>query len=329
MIKKVFRTHDVPREDRFDLWRELVSHTHAPLQLESEHSADFQASQEVLTLGDVTIWPTTFTPVRYVRTAKLVRASDPETVHVSLPIRGTLRGSHGNHEKTCGPGTFCVLDTSRPISLMSGDGDHPHTGIGLEIPKVLLPPTRRHMASLTSMHFTEQEGFGTLLGQLMRSVAWDTGTYGPADAERLGTIAADLLSAMFAHALEAERSLAPETHKRTLILRIRAFIRQNLNDPLLTPSMVAAVHHISLSYLHRLFQGEDLTVAAWIRHQRLERARRDLTDPALHHETIHQIAARWGFSRAADFTRAFRTHYGIPPRDCRHRAFGLQVKTHC
>ncbi|WP_356948507.1 helix-turn-helix transcriptional regulator [Streptomyces sp. P9-2B-2] len=93
--------------------------------------------------------------------------------------------------------------------------------------------------------------------------------------------------------------------------------------------MVAAVHHISLSSLHRLFQGEDLPVAAWIRHQRLERARRDLTDPALRHETIHEIAARWGFSRAADFTRAFRTHYGMPPRDCRHRAFGLQVETHC
>ncbi|MFF3547497.1 helix-turn-helix domain-containing protein [Streptomyces platensis] len=63
-----------------------------------------------------------------------------------------------------------------------------------------------------------------------------------------------------------------------------------------------------------------------MRHQRLERARRDLTDPTLRHHTIHRIATRWGFTRAADFTRAFRTHYGMPPRDYRH-ALGLQDET--
>ncbi|WP_259670834.1 hypothetical protein [Streptomyces sp. ID38640] len=48
-----------------------------------------------------------------------------------------------------------------------------------------------------------------------------------------------------------------------------------------------------------------MTVAAWIRHQRLERARRDLTDPALGHHTICQIATHWGFTRAADSPAPF------------------------
>ncbi|GFE12221.1 hypothetical protein Sgleb_02680 [Streptomyces glebosus] len=38
-------------------------------------------------------------------------------------------------------------------------------------------------------------------------------------------------------------------------------------------------------------RGEDLTVAAWIRHQRLERARRYLTDLTMRHETIDELAA--------------------------------------
>lgn len=36
---------------------------------------------------------------------------------------------------------------------------------------------------------------------------------------------------------------------------------------------------------------------------------------------IHAIATRWGFARAADFTRAFRTTHGVPPRAYRHKAY--------
>nr|WP_243274742.1 helix-turn-helix domain-containing protein [Streptomyces albus] len=63
-----------------------------------------------------------------------------------------------------------------------------------------------------------------------------------------------------------------------------------------------------------------MTVAAWIRRQRLEHCRRDLADPRLRDRPIHAIAARWGFPRPGDFTRAFRAAYGIPPRDYRRMA---------
>ncbi|MDQ1015173.1 AraC-like DNA-binding protein [Streptomyces afghaniensis] len=320
MIETVFRTHDVPKEDRFDMWQELISRTHAPMSMESSHKADFQASQRVLALGDVTVWPTTFQPVRFVRTQKQVRGSDPETVHVSLPARGTLRGLHCGSEIACGPGTFCVLDSSRPVELTGGDGDLPHTGIGMEVPKALLPPARHKMTALTTCRLSEGEGFGALLGQFLRHVAGDAASYGPSDGPRLAAVAVDLLSAMFAHALDAERSLPPETHRRTLVLRIRAFILQRLHDPLLTPPVIAAAHHISISYLHRLFQEEDDTVAAFVRRQRLARTRRDLSDPAQRTVSVHEIAARWGFTHQAVFSRAFRSAYGVPPRDYRETA---------
>nr|WP_316728251.1 helix-turn-helix transcriptional regulator [Streptomyces sp. 11x1] len=85
--------------------------------------------------------------------------------------------------------------------------------------------------------------------------------------------------------------------------------------------MIAAAHHISLSYLHRLFQQDSPgeTVAAWIRAQRLEGARRDLADPALAATPVHTIAARWGMPRPSDFTRAFRWAYGVSPTGYRVR----------
>jgi AraC-like DNA-binding protein len=82
--------------------------------------------------------------------------------------------------------------------------------------------------------------------------------------------------------------------------------RPALHDPDLGPAVLAAAHHISTSYLHRLFRADgDLTVAAWIRGRRLERARHGLADPALRALPISRIAARCGFADHVAFTRAF------------------------
>ncbi|TDD23375.1 hypothetical protein [Nonomuraea diastatica] len=63
--------------------------------------------------------------------------------------------------------------------------------------------------------------------------------------------------------------------RQALTLRLRASVLRHLHDPELSPRSVAAAHHISVSHLHRLFQEDGDTVAAWIRDQRLQRARSD------------------------------------------------------
>lgn len=103
-------------------------------------------------------------------------------------------------------------------------------------------------------------------------------------------------------------------------MRIGEFIRRRLGDPGLSPATIAAAHQISLRTLHRLFQQQGTTVAARIRRERLERCRADLSDPLMRSRSIHAIAADWGFTRPADFTRSFRAAYGLTPSDFRHIA---------
>jgi AraC-like DNA-binding protein len=106
----------------------------------------------------------------------------------------------------------------------------------------------------------------------------------------------DLVAAWLARELEAEAEMPDDARRRARMESIRAFIRRNLHDPELSPAVIAAEHHISVSYLHRVFtqQSGGETVAAWIRSQRLESARRDLGDPALCTMPIHSVATRWG-----------------------------------
>ncbi|MEV1081320.1 helix-turn-helix domain-containing protein [Streptomyces sp. NPDC050211] len=319
MIGTVFRCEDVPAHDRLEFWRERVGRTAAPLEVTSDYAADYWAEQRVLELGPVTVWPTSFRPARFLRTAKMVRQSDPEILHLRLLLRGGLAFDHGGRTDTFSPGDLYLADSSRPGDLRAYDDRESGAlkAVGVEVPKALLhvPPHRE----LLGRRLSGREGIGVLLTEFLTGLDRQADTLRPSDAPRLGTVLLDLLSAWIAQVLETEAALPPETRQGAMAQRIHAFIRQNLHDPELTPRVIAAAHHISLSYLHRIFQeaAQGETVAACIRRRRLEGARRELADPALRTTPIHTIAARWGLPRAADFSRAFRTAYGMSPKEYR------------
>ncbi|WTG26874.1 helix-turn-helix domain-containing protein [Streptomyces decoyicus] len=314
----MFRSDDVPVADRFDYWTELLGRTHAPMELRSDYADDFRASQCVLDLGAVTAWRAVFQPVVFRRTPKLIRQSDPETYHLCLVVHGTGSSVWRHRETQYKPHDLLINSSTLPNDVHS-TGELVTT-VALEIPKALMPLPSDTARRIVGVPVSTREGVGALLARFLTQLTEDTTAYQPSDGPRLGTVLTDLAAALFAHLLEAGDCLPPETHRRTLILRIQAFIREHLHHPHLTPATIAAAHHISTSYLHRLFRDEDATVAEWVRRRRLEAARRDLADPALHAVPIHAIATRWGFPRATDFSRAYRAAYGTTPKDHRHQA---------
>lgn len=324
MIETVFRTDELPVTDRFDHWVECIGRSHTPMEMYSDHAAEYWGYHRVLSLGAVNVWPTTYHPVRYQRTPRLIRQSDPEGYTIALPIRGTNGVAWDDDKALYGPDEFYVVDSSRPFELDCRTDDALCASVGICVPKSLLPQFGGKSSPILERGFPARHGVGALLARFVDDLCTDTASFQPSDGPRLGATLIDLVAAMFAQALDAERVLDPATRRRTLVQQIHAFIQRHLADPDLTPRSIAAAHHISLSHLHQLFQDEDLTVAAWIRHQRLERAHHDLADQSQRATPIHAIAARWGFPRPADFTRAFRETYGIPPKEHRHQT----LRTH-
>ncbi|MEV1069999.1 AraC family transcriptional regulator [Streptomyces sp. NPDC050263] len=304
---------------RFEAWAERMGRTHAPMQLTSDRTADYHGHQRVIGLGDdVTVWPATFDHLVFRRTPKLVRQSDPETIHLSLLLKGEGAADWGREQAAYRINDFHTNSSSRSWDIATGPD--PVTLVGLEIPRSLVVVPGHRADRFIGGRVSGREGIGALLAQFLLRLVADTAPYQPSDAPRLGTVVVDLVTAVFAQAVDADLRRLPETHGRTLTLRAKSYIRRHLSDPDLTPAGVAAAHHVSRSYLYRLFQAEGLTVASYIRDQRLEKARRDLADPGLHAVPIHAVAARWGFPRAAEFTRAFRTAYGLPPSELREQA---------
>ncbi|MFI1968521.1 helix-turn-helix domain-containing protein [Streptomyces cinnamoneus] len=193
------------------------------------------------------------------------------------------------------------------------------------LPRRWAPLPERAVRALAARPVPTRAGAGALLGRYLEQLAEQTGEDWPeADAARLGSAALDLATVLLGGLARADGLLAPESRQSVLRLRVKAFIRENLGSPGLTPRAIADAHGISVRHLHQLFREEDRSVSAPVRSSRLERCLADLGEPGLAHLPVAAVGARWGFTDPAAFSRAFKAAYGSPPGDCRRRRLALR-----
>ncbi|WP_225994140.1 AraC-like ligand-binding domain-containing protein [Actinomadura rudentiformis] len=319
------RTSLLPAGERFSSWLELVSQTVVPVEVDSDAAADSKATIRTVELGEVTVMSLAIPPARARRTSKLIRRSDPELFQLGLNVQGPAQTSQHGRTVALNSSDMVLFDSSHPFHNVSGNHGRSGTDMMVLFPRRLLPLPESKVGKLLVTALPGHDGMGALVASHVRGLIKHSGQCRPVDAARLSAVTVDLIAAMLAHHLDEDRVLPEDTSRRALLVRVHAFIDQHLSDPELSPQTIAAAHHISLRSLHRLFQTQDSTIAGWIRDRRLERCRCDLSDPMLADRPINAIAARWGFTNAAHFTRAFQAAYGLRPNDYRRQQQVAQV----
>ena len=307
----VFQADDQPVAERPDYWQEVVGDTLCPLELRipaAEHVPDRLVVGEAGPVGVAEL--TARLPGAAARTRTHVSRSHADLLKIDLLAAGRGVIEQDGRQAVLEPGDFAFVDLGRPARWANSSARL----VAVTFPRALLPLPADRTASLTGVRVPGDGGLGALVSALVRRLPGRLDGGGA----RLGGAVLDLLAAALAERVGAD--LPAGTRGRALLLRAQAFIEANLGDPELTPRRVAAAQHISVRYLHRLFEAEETTVAEWIRARRLERCRRDLADTALDAEPVHAIGFRWGLTSAAHFSRVFRAAYGLPPAEYRTRA---------
>ncbi|QIB42380.1 helix-turn-helix domain-containing protein [Streptomyces aureoverticillatus] len=313
MIEASFTTADLPARERFEGWHELACRVLIPTHVRCDDEADFEAS--VLLRGSDTVQLSSgkVRSFHAERTQKLVRQSDPERYVLDAVRTGSAGISQGDQETTLKAGDLVLTDSSLPFRARHRTGTHET----LAVPKALLPFPAAEMAPLMARGLPGDTGIGAVLSHCLHEAVRPGTRYRAADILRLLDIATELLTTLLAHELHTLHALPPESHQQALLARIQSFIHHHLADPALSPQAVADAHHISLRRLQQVLATAGMTPATLIRRKRLERCRRALADPAQSARTIQTIAARWGFTNHAHFTRLFRTAYGMSPSEYR------------
>ena len=267
--------------------------------------------------------------VAWLRLARITAAARHKVIHepqaasgpaaaLVLQISGKSVIKQRGRTAQLAPGQWCLADPSLAYTLIS-------PGASRRI--VLLIPGNRlaggyDIECLTGRSFSGTLGVGRLVfGICSRLVEEFTAIR----AECMDLLAVAVTRIVNFAIQEMAVNPADELLSGTIENRVRTYVSEHLRDPHLSTANIAAHFKLSIRSLHRAMRGSSRSVHGLIWHERLERCRRDLLDPAGARRRIAEIAYSWGFKNVTHFSQAFRAKYGISARD--ERASILKLRS--
>ncbi|MCY1353471.1 Transcriptional activator NphR [compost metagenome] len=307
-------THGWSQSERQVRWAEAISDTYFALSLEFAPEQPFD--------GHLQRWSTPSTPVSLSRLrssrlgysrSKAQIGQDHEAFYlVTVPRRADVHFEQEGRELSCSPGGFIIERGDAPYRFHYGADNDLWV---LKLPERALKGHLRGPERYSRYCFDATQGLGRVFVEQLDLCARHFEVCStPARHLLLEQAMSTLLLAL----QQDDRVLGSEGSNLSALhlTRVEQYVRQNLGDPDLSPQSIASACGLSLRYLHKLFSSTPYTLGEWVRQQRLEAVHRQLRDPHCH-QSIGELAFRWGFNDQAQFTRAFRQQFGCTAREVR------------
>ncbi|MEU5402975.1 helix-turn-helix domain-containing protein [Streptomyces sp. NPDC005963] len=320
------RADSVSPGDRLGWWSSMVADAVMPVAISCDRADRFEGRAISLQLAHTEVSTFSFSPMSARRTRTHIRRGDPESYFLVL-VHGSPIGLEQRRNTTLlQAGDMALFDTWDPLACEFQDQGRQCRLTLVRLPRAAMPLPHERTNALLSTRLPTRAGTGALLVSYLAGLRANAAHCDEAELLRLGAVGFHLVSDFLATRLDGASTLSAEARRQVLLTRVLAHIDHYLADPELGPVTIAAHHHISVRLLHQLFRQQPETVGATIRRRRLERSRADLADPRLCRRTVGEIGLRWGFRHPADFSRAFRAAYGVPPGEYRRTASVLDAQ---
>ncbi|GGQ09985.1 helix-turn-helix domain-containing protein [Streptomyces roseolilacinus] len=326
MIISEFSSGHLTGDDQIAYWEDVGARSAMAARLTPVAGDGLTAHCRILDLGRLQVFVQSYPALSAHRSATMVRQSDPEVLHLWLTAGGGLSISQGREELTAAEGDFVVYDSSGPLRGRHTPSEQAGASLMIQVPRAELPLPPAALGPARPTRICGRTGVGALLGSHVRELASRTEEFAGSGSPFLGDATLSLVTGALARTRGVETRRLPEPARQSVLREcVKRFIGNHLGDPELTPARIAAAHHISLRYLHKLFEDEDHTVADRIRTLRLRMIRHDLSDPALAARPVYRVAARWGLTDPTYASKAFRATFGLTPSEHRRRVLGSRA----
>jgi AraC-like DNA-binding protein len=312
----------IPARKRSHYWQNIVSNALYPMDVSVRSDLAFDGALKSWDLGTTSLIELQADASRYQRHSHHVQRDNADCVLVSFSAHSDIGFTQDGVDLRCRKNQFFIEKGHRPSDCIHSDVNN------IWMLRLPLASVRRHMRSLDPFYlslYDADSGVGGLLFDMIRSIPARYVARASATFEGIGQTLIELLVL----AIETdERALTSSCSsvQRGHLARIERFVRRNLGNPDLSPEMVAQASRISVRYLHALFRGSECSFSQWVRQMRLESCRAQLCEP-LRRESLSEIAYRWGFNNQAQFSRHFKSAFGITPREMRADAVRMATKS--
>ncbi len=252
---------------------------------------------------------------RVLRTPGRIARASEDFVLVTLGTSGVNGVFQDGREAIVSAGQFVIYDTTRPYELRFDDN---FSQTIFQVPRRLLHQRVGSFDALTATTFSNDRPLEPLVYDFLINMSRTVDHVDPATGARLLDQALDLVAMAFAERMH-DRPPEQSFHRSALLYRLKNYILTHLRDPDLSMSRAAAVVGISTRYASDLMAAEQLSFRSYVQAQRLERCKRDLSDPARAARHVSDIAFAWGFNDLAHFSRIFKQRFGASPREWREQ----------
>ncbi|MER7707839.1 helix-turn-helix domain-containing protein [Kitasatospora sp. NPDC097605] len=238
--------------------------------------------------------------------------ADPgDCLYVALHLQGTASLRRDGASTSLEPGDLLIGTTPHPMGLLSDPGCRM---VHFRVPCFYLGVRHSDVRRTGGLLARGDAGVGSLASQFLRTLASELRSHRSRPGHHLARSVSDIVAILVTELLERVDPEQP-TAAGGILERIRGHIEENLADPDLSPESIARSQHISVRYLHKLFQQDGTTVGQFVRGRRLDACRRELERPSRRQAGVAAVAHRWGFVSHSHFSRAFRETYGVSPRE--------------
>ncbi len=242
---------------------------------------------------------------------------DKDDLHLNVILSGGATFLWNGHENSVLPGSigYSRSDRSEAVGMMD---IRTNTEIlALSLSRRLIEPLVNDYENLSRQHLPPGLEAGRLLVDYLDMLdARESIT--TAEAQRLVVSHVhDLVALVVGSSRDGGELAAARGGQAGRFASVKKHILQNLENPALSVSTVAAQQGVSTRYVHMLFENTGTTFSEFVVGHRLLRAHRMLTDPRHAGRTISDIAYLVGFGDLSYFNRTFRRRFGGSPSDVR------------
>ncbi|GAA2341734.1 helix-turn-helix domain-containing protein [Streptomyces kunmingensis] len=312
-MNPVLTTDAVSENERLDYWRTALTRARVPMSVTRSGEGPFTGRITTAQVGFLGVCAMEADAHRAGRTASHIARSAERFVVIGVQMSGRTTLTQDGRRAIAEPGDLFVYDTARPCFL-----EYPERFATrlVHIPRRALGLPDEDLNRVTGTVIGTGDGCGAVLRPFLTTLVDSADAYSPGLAGRLASSVVDLVAVLVAERAR-DAGAGAGSSRGHLVTRIRDHIDRNLADPALSPEDIAKAHHISVRYLHRIFEDEGITVGRLVQRRRLEECARELARGGRGMPSVSSVAQRWGFVNPAHFSRVFRGAYGISPREWR------------
>lgn len=309
---RVFDLEEIGASTRFSYWKEVLCNVYVSLDSTPTSRNDF--------LGSVTEHPFSCVSVSNIRSQKQVISRNPHGIRrdtdaycfLNLQVRGSCRVGQANRETITSPGEFSIVDSTEPFvhDYFTDEWEM----FSFKIPKSVLDTRMDVHRDVVARKVTDRTPVGKIVVEYLTAIAKRPESL-EASALDLNKIMVDFIGLSLGQSGDRDEGVR-RTFRSGLCRSIMSYIELHFADPQMSPSRAAAQFGISTRYLHMVLAERNQTFSQSVMKRRLEQSASNLLDERFVNISIAAYGA--GFNDLSHFSRAFRNHYGMSPREYRN-----------